>query len=260
MRILLLGSEGFIAKHLISRLVSFHEIEMVSRNTDLRKLLESESIYDFVVNCASSKPTSDSVESRENNFKFPQVIFNSVVSAHWIQIESYFQLQIPMGRRDSYSIEKQRFSEYLDAQSARTRKPEIHHLFMPHVFGTADRDTRLISACISAIKNSKILETSSGSQFLPLLHVSDAVEGIAKFIENPSATASCQPFWYGKVKALLEILISEFQEFTILYGNQSEPVDASFPPVEFPESVRGWKPNMQLNEFLDWVKVQSEKS
>ena len=257
MKVLLLGSSGFIGKSLASKIETLHQLVKVDRETNLEALFSSEMIYDFVVNCASSAPTAHSSQSHESNFKYPMQFFNQIKFEHWIQIDSYFQLQIPMGRNDPYSLDKQRFSTFLDAEANSRICPAIHHLFMPHVFGEGDRPGRLVSSAVSTFAMANTLESSSGSQFLPLLHISDAVSGIVKFIENPTATAACPPFWYGNVRELIELIASQFYEPRVIYGQRQDPIDARFPRVEFPQCVEGWQPKMQLNEFLEWVKVQS---
>jgi nucleoside-diphosphate-sugar epimerase len=127
---------------------------------------------------------------------------------------------------------------------------------MPHIFGEGGRPERLISAAVSSFRSGEDFQTSNGSQFLPILHISDAVDGIARFIENPTKIASCPPFWYGSVRELLELISAQFLGVRVLYGRKPNPVDADFPRVELPQAVEGWQPRMQLNEFLEWVKVQ----
>ena len=256
MKVLLLGSSGFVGKALGLKLGSIHELVKVNRKTDLETLFKSHQTYDFIINCASSSPNADLHQSRESNFLYPKHFFANVVTKNWLQIESYFQIQIPLGRVDPYSIEKQRFSEFLDMETGSQNSPQIHHLYMPHIFGEGDRPERLISAAVSSFRSGEDFQTSTGSQFLPLLHISDAVEGITRFMQNPAKSASCSPFWYGSVKELLQLISAQFLGVRVLYGQRPDPIDADFPRVEFPQSVEGWQPKMQLNEFLEWVKVR----
>jgi nucleoside-diphosphate-sugar epimerase len=256
MKVLLLGSNGFIGNALGLKFENIYDLVKVNRETDLEDLIKSEQNYDFIINCASSSPIADSNQSHESNFLFPKQVFSKISTKNWVQIESYFQIQIPFGRVDHYSIEKQRFSEFLDVEAATQNLPQIHHLYMPHIFGEGDRPERLISAAVASFRSGEDFQTSYGSQFLPLLHISDAVDGIARFIENPTKSASCSPFWYGSVRDLLELIAAQFTGVRVLYGLKPDPEDADFPRVEFPQSVEGWQPKMQLNEFLKWVRVR----
>lgn len=256
MTVLLLGSSGFIGKALGLKLERKYKLVKVDRKTDLETLFKSEQAYDFIINCASSNPNADSIQSYESNFHYPKQFFANVLTRNWIQIESYFQIQIPLGRVDPYSIEKQRFSEFLDIEASTQNFPQVHHLYLPHIFGEGDRPERLISAAVSSFRSGEDFQTSTGSQFLPLLHLSDAVEGIARFMNNPTKSASCSPFWYGSVKDLLDLICAQFSGVRVLYGRKPNPVDVDFPRVVFPQSVEGWQPKMQLNEFLEWVKVR----
>ena len=257
MKVLLLGSNGFIGKALGAKLSGSYELVRVTRETNLEDLFKSEHVFDFIVNCASSRPNADSEESFESNFLYPKQFFNKISARYWVQIDSYFQLQIPSGRMDPYSIEKEKFSHFLDVEGGSLGAPVVHHLCLPHVFGEGERPERLISSAIASFKRGIDFETSHGSQFLPILHVSDAVEGILRFIESPTSSAACSPFWYGSVRELLELISIEFKEARVRYGLKLDPVDARFPRVEFPKCVEGWRPRMQLNEFLDWVREQN---
>lgn len=256
MKVLLLGSRGFIGKALGLKLERIHELVKVDRKTDLETLFKSDQTYDYIINCASSNPNAGLNQSHEDNFLYPKQFFVNALTKNWIQIESYFQIQIPLGRVDPYSTEKQRFSEFLDLEAATQNLPKVHHLYMPHIFGEGDRPERLISAASTSFRSGEDFQTSCGSQFLPLLHISDAVDGIARFIENPTTCASCSPFWYGSVRDLLELISAQFLGTRVLYGRKPDPVDIDFPRIEFPQSIEGWQPKMQLNEFLEWVKVQ----
>jgi nucleoside-diphosphate-sugar epimerase len=258
MKVLLLGSSGFIGKALGQKLGSIHEMIRVDRKTDLETLFKSDQTYDFVINCVGSSSNADLQQSRESNFLYPKHLFANVPTRNWVQVESYYQIQIPLGRVDPYSIEKQRFSKFLDIEAETHNSTQIHHLYMPHIFGEGDRPERLISAAVSSFKCGEDFETTNGSQFLPLLHISDAVDGITRFMENPTKNASCSPFWYGRVKELLELISTQFLGVRVLYGRKPDPIDADFPRVEFPQPVEGWQPKMQLSEFLEWVKVRHD--
>jgi nucleoside-diphosphate-sugar epimerase len=256
MKILLLGSNGFIGKALGAKLEIQHDLVKVNRETDLESLFKTNQIFDFIINCASSSSNADSEESHASNFLYPMKFFYNSCARHWVQIESYYQLQITWGRNDSYTIEKEKFSKYLDAEIRTRPSPLIHHLYLPHIFGEGDRPERLISSVISSFKSGRDFLTSSGTQFLPLLHISDAVTGIIRFIESPTSRAACIPFWYGSVRELIDLISSQFSDPRVQYGLRPDPLDSSFPRVQFPKCVNGWKPKMQLNEFLEWVGVQ----
>lgn len=256
MKIMVLGSGGFLGKALVAKLEDSHQLLKVNRQTDLVDLFNSAQFFDFVINCASSSAKANLAESHESNFLYPKQIFKNLYFSHWVQIESYFQLQIPFGRLDPYTIEKERFSRFLDENVRHANSPQVYHLYMPHLFGDNDRPERLISSAISALSRGEIFQTSSGTQFLPVLYISDAVEGILRFIERPTENAACRPFWYGSVKDLLDLMASQFSKPPILYGLIPDPVDADFPRVDFPQSVDGWVPKMQLVDFLEWIKMR----
>lgn len=257
MRILLLGSEGFIGAALSNYLGVEHTVTRLKREKETERLALSQE-YEFVINCASSKPQSSLEVASNSNFVYPLKIIETVKTQHWIQIESYFQLQIPLGRNDPYTLEKQRFSEYLCRRASSSEEPKIYRLFLPHIFGEGDGDLRLIRSAILAFKNGQTFNATSGSQYLPLLYISDALSGIAAFIKGPTSVAACTPFLYMTVKEIINLIGSQFSESKVNYGRISDPVDAKFPPVNFPLPVKNWKPKMDIRRFLDWVKAESD--
>lgn len=258
MKILIIGSSGLIGKPLTNHLSKEHSVVSLNRKTDFSQLFETNNDFDFIINCVSSKLTSSYIESYTSNFDYPKSIFEKSRFKHWIQLESYFQLQITFGRRDPYTITKQRFSDYMDLKLKNVNLPLVHHLYLPHIFDINDGSGRLISSIVSSIKNGVVFKTTNGSQFLPILYVSDAVLGIASFIHNLSPIAACHPFWYGTVSELLKTISLEFKEFSVSYGSMPDPVDANFPRVKFPNCVDGWQPKIQMTEFLELIRVQSE--
>ncbi len=260
MNTLILGSNGFIGKKLCKELSKDHEVTGVNRNTDLDLLASKNTYFDYIINCASSKPTANISESQSSNYDFPIRILKNFDFDNWIQLESYFQLQIPMGRSDAYTLDKNLFSEYLDAHFTSLNTSKLSHLYMPHVFGDGDRPGRLINSAINAIISNLEFDTSCGDQYLPILHVDDAISGILQLIENPQGISTCTPFWYGQVKELLNLITSAIKFGRINFCRLPDPIDANFPKVEFPPGLASWKPKMQINEFLNWVEEKKYTS
>jgi nucleoside-diphosphate-sugar epimerase len=256
MNTLILGSNGFIGKKLCNELSKNHKVTEVNRNTDLGELASKNIYFDCIINCASSKPTANISESQSSNYDFPIRILKNFEFGNWIQLESYFQLQIPMGRSDAYTLDKNLFSAYLDAHCTYLNTLKVSHLYLPHVFGDGDRPGRLINSAISAIVSNLEFDTSCGNQYLPILHVDDAISGILHLIEYPQSVSSCTPFWYGQVKDLLNLLTVALKFGQINYCRLPDPIDANFPKVEFPPSLSSWNPKMQIVEFLNWIEHQ----
>jgi nucleoside-diphosphate-sugar epimerase len=260
MNTLILGSNGFIGKRLCNEMSVNHKITEVDRNTDLAELESMNYYFDYIINCASSKAAANNADSQSSNYDFPLRILKNFAFGNWIQIESNFQLQIPMGRNDPYTLDKNLFSKYLDAHFTSLTTTRLSHLYMPHVFGDGDRPGRLINSAIKSFISNIEFDTSSGEQYLPILHVDDAISGILQLIENPQGISSCTPFWYGKVKDLLKLISSALHSGQINFCVIPEPIDANFQKVKFPPCVPSWNPKMQINDFLEWVRQHKDVS
>ena len=55
----------------------------------------------------------------------------------------------------------------------------------------------------------------------------------------------------------VQIVDGEAKAVTGTYDRRINPC-APAPPVEFPKPVDGWRPKVQMDGFLDWVKVEND--
>ena len=106
-KITVLGSNGYIGTNLINKLQNKVELQLVSRDNS-EKMTFSDKDLNVIINLSSSKISDDSAISYESNFNFQRKILidNEKKRFLWVQIASYYELQIAHGRSDSYSTHK----------------------------------------------------------------------------------------------------------------------------------------------------------
>lgn len=256
MRILILGSGGFIGRELSKELkTSDHEITEVSRSTISKEFHTHPTRIDTIINCASSLPNATPVQAHDSNFNYPKQYLEHTNFNTWLQIDSYYQKQIPFGRQDSYTIEKEAFSSLLRSRINTHREHQYKFLTLPHIFGEGDRKDRLINSAIATFSKGGTFNVVNSQEYLPLLHVEDAVTGIVNMINSEQDVAECEPFWNDKIIDLLRLIQNVISRGNI---HVSEKMGTKvFPRLDFINSVNNFHPKMGTVEFRKWIKEKT---
>lgn len=252
MEIWVLGAGGFIGKSLIaveSKTLNF--MPLSKTNTVFEKIKSP----DFIINLAASALDASKEQSFEANIGYPSRILNVALEKmerpfKWIQIGSYFEMQVQMGRKDFYSIDKLKFREQITSRS-KTEGFELTSLILPHIFGPGAKAERLIPSAIRSFKSGETFYASSGSQFLPILHVQDAANSILAAVKSIQNLCSATPIWYGSVSELLEIIMKQLNQGKYVIDAMIQSTDSAYPRVIFPETVLNWKPEHDLSSLCD---------
>jgi nucleoside-diphosphate-sugar epimerase len=250
-KIAVLGSNGYIGNHLqdFLNLNSVHIIRLSHNDTDIfEKIIKEQPEY--LINLAASKATATYEESYIANYLFPLSIYNFFVENNislkkWVQINSYFQLQIPFGRQDFYSKHKEEFNNLLNLKN-KDRKFPVTSLFLPHVTGGNEPQSRLLPQLRNAIGQKYKLRVSHGLQFIPVLGIEDACRGIVQSLDSDLIVCSLYPVWYGSLRELLFELCGKMTKEILCFGEFPDPVDATFPRINFPKNLDGFLPKTQF--------------
>jgi nucleoside-diphosphate-sugar epimerase len=258
-KVLVLGASGFIGKHLLNYLdVGFEVRPLRHRSQNLVSLLE-EWVPDVVINCSASTNYANFSDSVEANLLYQMNFLRLIWQRRgtpfkWIQLGSYYELQIEFGRNDNYSLHKALCRTLLE-QAHCEGMIGLTTVFLPHVFGSDERPDRIISSLIGQLNKGEEVTISSGEQFLPILAVEDACQAISKSIENDQVTCSATPIWYGRVSELASLIHQRIGKGLVLPNPARVSVDAKYPQVVFPPRVSGWEPSILFDEFLSSIGV-----
>jgi nucleoside-diphosphate-sugar epimerase len=253
-KVLLLGASGFIGSHLENHLKSTYQILTVNRkSSDFLNLLRMAE-PDVIINCSASAPTADFFESLEANVNFQMRCLEVLTSQSqkpikWVQVASYFELQIVFGRRDNYSIHKSLCRALLEQMSERGLI-NLTTIFLPHVFGRGEMASRIIPSITSELLANKEMQISKGDQYLPILGVQDTCVAISMAIQTDQDSCSASPMWYGKLKDLANLMHQTLKKGNLKVNPSKVSIDDSFPPVQFPPSVNNWSPSFGFEDFL----------
>jgi len=258
-KVLVLGGNGFIGNHLISTLPEIYEVIDFDRQAHSLEETISNSFPDIVINCSASQANAKSVESFEANIEFQMkciklLLKNTIQPFKWIQVASYFELQIALGRKDNYSLDKQTCRLLLH-RIEEEGLIELTTIFLPHVFGEGENINRVIPSITKNLQNGQITEISRGEQFLPILGVEDCCLAISAAIFTDQLICSATPIWYDRVNLLASIMENVISRGVVRVNPEKMSIDNSFPKVEFPPKVKNWVAKMTFDDFISQLSI-----
>ena len=242
--LLLLGGSGFIGKHLVKKLSPVYRVIRLSHKSGSLNEINGLKI-EIVINAAASPMNASQMLARDANYIWPHKVLMSLLLSNptlvWIQLASYFELQIGYGRSDPYTKEKENFTKAL-RELEKSSNLKISIVFLPHVFGDGERPERLISSIRHSAATNSILKLSSGKQMLPILSIQSTVDIILELTNENSlhgkqSVFSAAPYWYGTVRDLIREISSEVNPELFDFNAEKKSLDENMPKVEFPNPV-----------------------
>ena len=198
---LILGGNGFLGSSIRNQFknnnINFY---LYNRENDTIINTTGDEVFSFkeflvkeesfsIMNLLAAWGDIDQKRIKYANYDLPLSIFNRVISTHkktlWIQVSSYFNFYyLETGiDKDSYSYWKRMFSDMLKSELLiNASELSSLELFLPHLYGENDKDSRLISLLTKKRLDSQPINISSGLQYLPILHVDDCAKGVFEIV------------------------------------------------------------------------------
>jgi nucleoside-diphosphate-sugar epimerase len=252
-RLLVLGGSGYIGSNLLESLPPNFEAIQIHRSNFDYKIIQNTK-FDIIINLSASKITANKQDSLESNYNFQSGVIESLSSKNfkWIQIASYYELQIEYGRVDYYSLHKTKFRDFLKNWSSRHTGFEYSCLFLPHIFGKNESSSRLIPS-IQKLNRGEKTFFGSRNQQIPLMHIQDAVNSIILATNSNEQNCSAPPMWYGKLNTLIKDSVKNIDVLKLAeYDNEID--NYSIQKVKFPEPLFSFKHLLNYNQFSDCLK------
>ena len=252
-KITILGSNGYIGSNLIDKLKNKATVQLVTRNNS-EKITFSDRDLNVVINLCSSKISDDPLVSYESNLNFQKKILieNERKIFLWIQIASYYELQIAHGRSDSYSMHKTEFRKFLNEWEGKHENFTHKCLFLPHVFGRNESGDRLISS-LKQLNIGKKTVFGSKDHYIPILYVDDAIAAILLAINADQKVSMAKPIWYGKLNELVKATAKNESIYDLadFHGDKQE---YSAVKIEFPKPLVGFNPLFTFSDLQSRLK------
>jgi nucleoside-diphosphate-sugar epimerase len=257
MRVGILGGRGFIGSNIVKHLSEEHSFFVIKPEVHENLIDLVDFKPEIIINACSSLPNASEIDSKSANFDYPLSVFNYIsnnlnYSFTWLQIASYYELELPFGRSDSYSTHKYEFRSFLQALCV-SKDIGFRTLFLPHVIGKGERSNRLINSAINSILNNVDFNLQYPEVKLPILIIDDAVHAINQFMKGNQLIAFATPTWYKSnlelIKEITTILGKVGNHIKVQAEKSTEIADLVFPP-----KIEGWEPRITLQEYIHSYK------
>jgi len=252
-KITVLGSTGYIGTNLIKSFLDRGEIQQISKNNS-EQIILSKNEQNIIINLCASKPNATLDESFEGNFNFQQNVIRRNLDKNilWIQIASYYELQIKLGRVDHYSNHKFHFRKFLNEWSSDHVNFKYKCLFLPHIFGRNESANRLIPSIRQLNLGQKTMFGPKNQQ-IPLLFIDDAIRAILLSIEANQKVSTAIPIWYDKLNVLVkETVKTKFiDDFSEFHGSAPKYLAKQ---VKFPHQLINFAPRFTFSELKSKLK------
>ena len=250
----MLGASGYIGKVLLDTNQNATEFVAVQHRekSDYRKY---SSRISTIVNLSSSSFSADEKEAWEANYHYQKEIITSFSSdkLKWIQVASYYELQIPQGRTDFYSRTKLAFRDFLTDFTSKHPNISATTVILPHVFGGNELQSRLIPTIQKMILGESV-QFGSLDQMIPLMHVRDAAAALLFAINSDQKLCTAKPIWEGSLGSLLEVLLpNEENLHSAKFARISEIYKST--AIEFPEYLEGFEPQYKISNLVNDLRL-----
>jgi nucleoside-diphosphate-sugar epimerase len=251
--ILVLGGSGYIGSQFKNRFPRDNFIYFNRKDYESvgPEFYENVSV---ILNMSASKINATKEESRSANFDYPNTILNKVVhrSIKWVQAASYYELQVPKGRRDYYSLDKVDFRKFLNEKASENEKFRVTSLILPHVFGGSEAHSRIVPTLLK-MNNGENVFYGSRNQLLPILHISDAVRALSEAIITEQNYCTPKSMWHGRLEDLvLKSSTSRWAHEKANFNNVSEIHQES--ELDYPELLDNFTPELNFDRFIQLLK------
>ena len=252
-KVLVLGGGGYIGAHF--RKVYPGDNFIFLKHSDVN-LLQPE-FYNqikIILNLSASRFNASKEDSRAANFNFPRGILKRISDKpiKWVQAASYYELQVPKGRSDYYSLDKVAFRNFLFDSAADKKHLAVTSLILPHIFGGNEKSSRIIPT-LKKMNNGEIVELGSGNQLIPILHIMDAVRALYQGLLSEQLICTPRPMWHGRLYDLVSSLANSSAAFERCRFNDVS-VKHQESALEYPELLENFSPILSYENFVESFK------
>lgn len=211
MKILITGSNGFIARNMAIRLkeAGYSDILNVDRNTTLSELTVSIGQADFILHLAGVNRPKNELEFTEGNANFTKKIVDTLIKlgkATPIMLSSSIQANL----NNAYGKSKALAEDLVKSYSEKSGAP--YYIYqLPNVFGKWCRPNynSFIATFCYNIANGKDIVVSDPDKKVNLVYIDDVCDNILELIANPAEPG------YRTISPIYSVSIGEVA--TLLY-------------------------------------------
>ena len=206
MKILITGSNGFLAKNLIIRLKenNYQNILKYKKNQSLKKLNHYIQNCDIIFHLAAINRSSNLKEFQNINFNLTKYICDKAALKK-TKTPIIFSSSIQALKKNIYGLSKKNAEDYLIRYQNKTRS-NIYIFQLPNIFGKWSRPNynSVVATFCYNISRRKKIEIYDQSELLSLIYIDDVIDQFLNIIKRKKTTSG-----YQNIKKIKKIKISQ---------------------------------------------------
>lgn len=264
--ILIIGSKGYLGKHIIRYLNNTNSVYVLDRN-DINEFIRSGKIrikirFDVLVNCIVDYH-NNSAQIIESNFFLPIKICQKIEKSTDFQIfhfDSFYSKFFTLAPRNPYLLSKKSMLEWAEVFHLENPGITTFVLRLEHVVGKDESGKKFNSWLINSLRSNQNISLSKSNHKIDIIYFEDILVLIKLLIDNDFFKGQFKILEVGsgknysietfaqKIKAKLK------SESKITYDKTLDDYKTRSSLSNIKELIDlGWKPKSDIDEIIDLI-------
>ena len=264
--ILIIGSKGYLGKHIIRYLNKSNSVYVLDRNDInefvFRGKIRSKIRFDVLVNCIVDY-NNNSAQIIESNFFLPIKICQKINKSNNFQVfhfDSFYSKFFELAPRNTYLLSKKSMLEWAEIFHFETPGITTFILRLEHVVGKDESEKKFNGWLINSLRSNQNINLTNSNHkidfilfediliLIKLLIDKDLFKGEFKILEVGSGKNYSIKTFAQKIKVKLE------SESKITYDKTLEDYKTRSSLSNIKELVElGWEPKSDIDEIIDFI-------
>jgi nucleoside-diphosphate-sugar epimerase len=264
--ILIIGSKGYLGKHIIRYLNNSNSVYILDRN-DINEFIYTGKIrfkirFDVLVNCIVDYH-NNSAQIIESNFFLPIKICQKIKKSTNFQVfhfDSFYSKFFESAPRNAYLLSKKSMLEWAEIFHFETPGITTFVLRLEHVIGKNESEKKFNGWLINSLRSNQNISLSNSNHKIDIIHIEDILvlikllidkdfyKGEFKILEVGSGKNYSIKTFAQKIKAKLK------SESKISYDKTLDDYKTRSSISNIKELIElGWKPKSDIDEIIDLI-------
>jgi nucleoside-diphosphate-sugar epimerase len=266
--ILIIGSKGYLGKHIIRYLSSSNSVYVFNRK-DIDQFICSDKIdlkikFDVLINCIVDY-NNDSTQIIESNFFTPIKICQKLQKSSNFKVfhfDSFYSKFFKLSPKNSYLLSKKSLIEWTEIFHDETPGITTFILRLEHVIGKNESKKKFNGWLLNKLKNNGSIELGPCSHSFDFIYIEDVVKAIILLINTNRFNHKFNYFEVGsgknyQLKTFVNLLKLKLNSESKIIFNKNIQTDLYKNQSSIAKSKElmdlGWNPKSNLNEIIDLI-------
>lgn len=266
--ILVLGSKGYLGKHLVENLNKSYSVYVFDRK-DILQFISSDEInfkirFDVVLNCIVDY-NNDTAQIMESNFFLPIKICQQIKKSNDFKVfhfDTFYTKFFELAPKNTYLLSKKSLVEWSEIFHEKNPGITTFILRLEHVVGKNESKKKFNGWLLNQLKNNQPIELGPGNHFFDFIHIDDILKAVDILINTKKFIKKFNYFEVGSGKNYqLKTYVNKLKtklnsDSKILFNNNiHENLYKNQSSIANNKELKelGWNPKSDLDEIIDLI-------